>query len=146
MENEEILDEVKTMLPEGVITLGEFVDKLSDEYGDDALKTVSQNANRAVTRGLFKDVFRITQAFCKKQGYLPLMKEESWYQVARLIANSLSHNFRIEYRQNDRKYLPLEYNGIVLKESDQGKPIKLDLDKLFDLTEKIITFVNDRLD
>lgn len=46
-----------------------------------------------------------------------------WYQFARLVRNAVSHNFRYDFREADKKRLPITWHGITLTEDLDGKPI-----------------------
>ncbi|NIA23658.1 MAG: hypothetical protein GWP03_05835 [Proteobacteria bacterium] len=133
-----------TDLPEGTITFKQFMDQLS-KAGKQAQVETKRNANRALTRSYFKEVFRITQSFCSKGTQKKIILAEPWYQFARILVNSLSHNFRIEYRPADKKYLPVVYRNETLDISLDRKPVKMRLKVLLSISDDIIAFVRDKL-
>jgi hypothetical protein len=68
------------------------------------------------------------------------MKKEGWYQFARIVANSLSHNFRLEFRRPDLSLLPVTYRGVSIDKSMDGKTIEITLEHLIQLVDEIIAF------
>jgi len=51
------------------------------------------------------------------------MKEAPWYEYARLVRNAISHNFRFQYSNHDKKMLPVTWNGITLSHEMEGQAI-----------------------
>ncbi len=126
-------------LPEGKISLKEFTDRL-DGLGARALVETKRNANRALTRNLFKESFRITTAYCRSSSQLNALKANNWFEFARIITNSLSHNFRLEFRPYDLSRLPVSYKGVTIDSSLDGKPISMKLEILINLVDELIGF------
>ncbi len=131
-------------LPEGQLSLADFIGRLN-KFSDKALVETKRNANRALTRNLFKEVFRLTLAYSVFSNQRQLIKGESWFEFARIEANSLSHNFRLEFRRHDLAALPVTYGGVTIEASQNGKTIEMKLETLIGLVDEIIEFVNKRL-
>lgn len=128
-------------LPEGRVSLKEFTDRLN-QLNSVALVETKRNANRALTRNLFKESFRITQAYCHSSSQLSALKANEWYEFSRIIANTLSHNFRLEFRPYDLSRLPVSYKGVTIDSSLNGQPISLTLEILINLVDELIGFAN----
>lgn len=126
-------------LPEGKVSLKEFTDGIN-RLGVKALVETKRNANRALTRNLFKESFRITEAYCRSSSQLPAFKANEWFEFSRVIANSLSHNFRLEFRPYDISILPVSYKGVTVDSSLNGKPISMKLEILINLVDELIGF------
>lgn len=133
------LSSISTVLPEGKITLREFTKQI-DIHGGHALVETKRNANRFLTRNYLKESFRMTESYCVLTRQKNILKQENWYQFARIIVNSLSHNFRLEFRPYDKTLLPVTYQRTEINESMDGKPISFKLQILLDLTEEIRRF------
>lgn len=133
-----------TQLPEGKITLKEFIDSLNN-INDRAAVETKRNANRFLTRNLLKETFRITQSYCHSNKKMDILKNQTWYQFARIVVNSISHNFRFEFRPNDKKLLPVNYMGQTIDISMDGKSISMRLEILLNLIDDIILFVKNKL-
>ena len=138
-------DSLTTELPEGTVTFRKFMDQLA-AMGNCAQLETKRNANRALTRNFLKEVFRITQSFCKKTDQANKMAAEHWYQFTRILVNSLSHNFRLDYRPHDKSQLPVTYKNETLDISMDRKPVSMQLSILLSLTDEIINFAKNRLD
>jgi hypothetical protein len=132
-------DELTTVLPEGTITLRQFMKQLA-VFGNDAPVETKRNANKFLTRNLLKEVFRITQSYCLESGQANTMTAEPWYKFARIIVNSLSHNFRLDFRTHDRDQLPVSYKGETIDASMDRKPLRMQLSALLSLIDDIIDF------
>ena len=126
-------------LPEGKVSLKEFTDGLN-RLGDNALVETKRNANRALTRNLFKESFRITEAYCRNSSQFEVFKTNEWFEFSRIIANCLSHNFRLEFRPYDLSRLPVSYKGVTVDSSLDGKPISITLEILINLSDELIIF------
>lgn len=133
-----------TQLPEGIITLREFIESLNN-INDKAAVETKRNANRFLTRNLFKETFRITQSYCHANNKMDILKDQSWYQFARIVVNSISHNFRFKFRPNDKKLLPVNYMDQIIDSSMDGKPTSMKLEILLNLIDDIIYFVKEKL-
>jgi hypothetical protein len=138
------LNVLKTKLPEGVISLKEFVEQVN-KIAPKALVETKRNANRALTRNLIKEIFRITKAYCKKANQSLKISNQSWYQFARITTNCISHSFRLEFNLYDKRQLPVVYNGITIDEAMEGQPIKMPLQILINLVDDIIKFVKEEV-
>jgi hypothetical protein len=110
-------------LPEGTLSLQDFV-VLHDRISDTALRETKRNANRALTRNLFKETFRLTLSYCNYSNQKEAIKSEHWFEFARVVANSLSHNFRLDFRPYDLSVLPVMYGGVTIDASMNGKTIE----------------------
>jgi hypothetical protein len=51
------------------------------------------------------------------------LKETPWYDFTRLIRNAISHNFRFEFRDPDKRRMPITWMHISLTEDLHGKPM-----------------------
>jgi len=128
-----------TTLPEGELTFQAFVDRL-DRLNPEALVESKRNANRATTRGLLKESFRLTQAYCDRTDQTDGLKSQSWYSFARILVNYLSHSFRLELRKSDRNQLPATFDGYALDLAMDGEVIELPLEVLVGLVDEIARF------
>lgn len=138
------LESLSTVLPEGAITLKEFVEQIN-KHGDQALVETKRNANRFLTRNLLKETFRITQSYCSSTGQRDVLENEVWHQFARIIVNSISHNFRLDFRPYDKRLLPVSFKDVEITEAMDGSPISFQLQVLIELVDEIIEFSRNRL-
>jgi hypothetical protein len=52
------------------------------------------------------------------------MKATSWYEVARIVRNAISHNFHFQYTKHDKeKILPVTWNCLTLSQGMEGRAI-----------------------
>ena len=131
---------IVTELPEGLVNLKQFMDRL-DGYGPFAARETKRNANRSTTRNLLKEGFRITKAHYQPLNDYRTLTQQPWYQFSRLLVNSLSHDFRLDFRPGDLKQLPVQYLGQTLDASMNGQSAEMPLRVLLSLYDEILAFV-----
>ena len=127
-------------LPEGDVTFKQFADQIGG-----ALLETKRNANRALTRNLFRESFRLLLSYCHKASQQDVLKSQGWYEFARVTANAISHNFRWEFRPYDLSCLPVSYNGITLTKELDGQPVSMRLEILINLVDEMIRFSETQL-
>lgn len=133
------LKELETILPEGKLTFESFVNDVNS-FGSKALVETKRNANRALTRNLLKEVFRLAQSYCSNSNQLKEMESNHWYQFARLIVNSISHDFKWRFHKKDKQHLPTTYKEVTLRLELDGQDIHMRLQILIELVDEIISF------
>lgn len=126
-------------LPEGKLTLKQFNDHLVAR-DEKALVETKRNANRALTRNLFRETFRITESYCRSSSQLNTLKANTWFGFARIVANCLSHNFRLEFRPYDLSGLPVSYKGVTIDSSLDGQGLSIQLETLINLVDDLISY------
>ena len=136
--------ELKQTLPEGELDFIDFLRNLADLGNNAALET-KRNANRFLTRNYLKEVFRITQAYCKRTKQIKLMENEDWYQFARVVTNSLSHDFRLNFNEYDKRILPVSYSNKEIASDNNSKCLELSLGILLKLSDEIIDFAKTKI-
>lgn len=136
--------DLRQTLPEGEITFTDFLETLS-KLGETAGVETKRNANRFLTRNHLKEVFRITQSYCSQTKQLELMEKESWYQFARIVTNSLSHNHKLEFNNTDKKFLPVSYGESKITLDMGGQCLQLSLEVLLKLCDEIINFAGNKI-
>jgi len=75
---------------------------------------------------LIRAPFEILRDYCEDydktnstRSLLEKMKETSWYEVARIVRNTISHNLRVQYKKTE----PTRWNGITISQEMDGKTI-----------------------
>jgi len=135
---------LKTILPEGELTLDQFVAQMT-AFGPHALVETKRNANRFLTSNLLKEAFRLTDSYCVSTDQKKILKGETWHQFARLLVNCLSHGFRLEFRPYDKQILPVSFREHTITEKMDGKLARFPLEVLLQLTDEIIEFARAKL-
>jgi hypothetical protein len=133
------LNNLKTILPEGNLSLNDFIENLN-KISDKAAVETKRNANRALTRNLLKEVFRLTQSYCSETKQLKTMEAKDWYQFTRLVVNSISHDFLWRFNKKEIAYLPITYEGFTIESKLNGLDISMRLQILIEIVYEIIEF------
>lgn len=76
-------------------------------------------------RILTKESVRIIMDYSDKSGQFSILKSQKWYEFARIIGNSLSHNFKFEFRSSDRRVLPVTWDNRTIDLSMNNTDMKL---------------------
>ncbi len=130
-------------LPEGKISLAEF--NSTQIKAGNSLKAIKRGANIALTTGLLKTVFRLTQSYSEKTSQKSTFTTKSWYHFVRLQTNTLSHNYVYRFENYDLGKLPVTYKGQTLDSSLQGQPLSMTLEIAIGLVDDIISFAKSSL-
>ncbi len=72
-----------------------------------------------------KESFELLKNHCAETGQAPLLQNQPWYEFARVIRNSLSHNFRLQFRKHDRSLLPVTWRGRTIELAMDGAHLEL---------------------
>ena len=65
-------------------------------------------------RTLIKESFEHIRDYCEKTRQYQTLKQEPWYQFARMIRNFLSHNCRFEFNKYDKLELPVKWRDLEI--------------------------------
>jgi hypothetical protein len=75
---------------------------------------------RMLLRALIKETFEVIKDYCDASGQISSFKAQSFYHVARMIRNCLSHNFRFIFNTYDMTLLPVNWKGRTITTSMNG--------------------------
>jgi len=89
-------------------------------------------------RALIKESFELIKNYCDQTNQISKFKAKPWYQFARMIRNCLSHNFKFEFRDYDKRLLPVSWKGKTIDVSMDGSHLEL---KFFGYVESWETFM-----
>lgn len=73
------------------------------------------------SRVAVRDGFEAIRVYCQASDQEALLRAQPWYQFARLLRNSLSHDNKIHYRPSDHRDLPATWNGCTLDVAQDGR-------------------------
>lgn len=100
---------------------------------------------KSARRQAFKESFAIVDAYADTLPDSGVLKEQDWYQYARMIRNSISHNFHLRFNSYDRLVLPVSWHGVTIDGAMDGTHLSEDLvppDVLLDLLIEIECFIH----
>jgi len=86
-----------------------------DEFGKAALRT------------LIKDSFECIKGYSEETGQAPSFRAQDWYQFARMVRNSLSHDYCFRFNTHDRTLLPVTWRDRTISVSMDNLPMELSL-------------------
>jgi hypothetical protein len=99
-------------------------------------------------RALIKESFELIKNYCDETKQDSKFKAEPWYQFARMIRNCLSHNFKFEFREYEKKLLPVSWKSRTIDVSMDGNYLELKFFgyvETWELFTEYQTFVNNEL-
>lgn len=101
-----------------------------------------------VHRAALKELFEVTKLYCEATDQSDLLVTQSWYQFWRILRNSLSHDFRLQFREYDKKQLPIRWGTVKLDASMEGKDLTqgmLSREELVAFLEHVDDFIANKL-
>jgi hypothetical protein len=99
-------------------------------------------------RILIKETFELIKDYSKKTKQEQTLKSQNWYEFARIIRNCLSHNFKIQFSNYDKKLLPLRWNNKTIDTSFDNTYLQLSFFgyvEAWELFNKMYLFVKNSL-
>ena len=82
---------------------------------------------RTIIRSAVSEGFELARAYCRETGQVPQLKKQLWFHVIRMIRNALNHNFKFEFRPEDKAMLPLTWGAVSIDESMNGQALSLQM-------------------
>jgi hypothetical protein len=106
------------------ITYSDLADLLDDYPSRMAITTdFCLNQLHALIRSPFEHLSDYCEDFdqaCPGQYLVKALKGTDWYDFARVIRNTVSHNFRFQFSKGDMARLPITWKGISLTQALDG--------------------------
>ncbi len=78
---------------------------------------------KSILRSFIKDTFETAKFYAKETNQLPKLKKANWYDFTRIIRNCLEHDFRLGFRDNDLKILPVKWCDKEISIDMDNKPL-----------------------
>ncbi len=103
---------------------------------------------KMLIRALIKESFELIKAYCEDTGQRTVFTSVSWYQFARMIRNCLSHNFKFEFRPNEKNLLPARWRARTITVQMDGQHLELEFLgylQTWEMFHDFQQFVEDRL-
>lgn len=101
-----------------------------------------------ILRAIVKELFEVMKTYCEISGQIGLLKSQDWYQLWRIIRNSFSHDFHFRFSEHDKKYLPISWKGIEIREDMDGQKMTtghISYEKIWILTNEAEDFSQNTL-
>jgi hypothetical protein len=80
--------------------------------------------NKMLMRTTIIESFEHIKEYCQNTNQYPLLKQQNWYEFARMIRNFLSHNCRFIINKYDRERLPIKWGDIEITEQLNGRGLE----------------------
>jgi hypothetical protein len=99
-------------------------------------------------RTFHKELFEMVRKYCENTKQMNLLKEEEWYDFARLIRNCLSHDNVFDFRDNTKKMLPISWNDKTISLDMDGKVLMVSdyyISDNFKMYDEMMNFVKNKL-
>lgn len=80
--------------------------------------------NKMLMRTTIIESFEHIKEYCQNTNQYPLLKQQEWYEFARIIRNFLSHNCRFIINKYDRERLPIKWGKLEITERVHGKGLE----------------------
>jgi len=80
--------------------------------------------NKMLMRTTIIESFEHIKEYCQNTNQYPLLKQQEWYEFARIIRNFLSHNCRFIINKYDRERLPIKWGNIEITEQMNSRGLE----------------------
>ncbi|WP_319410167.1 hypothetical protein [uncultured Desulfosarcina sp.] len=108
------------------------------------LKIAVDQFHMTILRAVVKELFEVIKIYCKDTKQNNLLHSQSWYQLWRIIRNCFSHDFHFHFNNHDKKFLPISWNGVEIREDMDGKQMTIghfSYEKLWALINEVEAFI-----
>lgn len=68
-----------------------------------------------VVRSAVTESLDLTRDYCRSTNQTALLKSQPWFHMFRIFRNAPNHNFRLEFKLDDLKMLPLSWKTLTIK-------------------------------
>lgn len=102
------------------VTFDQVARLLADEHDR---SIVLREYNKMLIRTTLKESFEHIKEYCQNTNQYPLLKEQQWYEFARIIRNYLSHNCCFIFNRFDKERLPIKWGDLEITEELHGKDL-----------------------
>ena len=112
------------------------------------LKIAVDQFHMTVLRAIVKELFEVMNNYCKNTDQNDLLHSQDWYHVWRIIRNCLSHDFHFRFNNYDKKFLPISWNGIEIREDMDCEQMTIghfSFQNLWSLVNEVEAFVQKEL-
>lgn len=112
------------------------------------LKIAVDQLHMTIQRTIVKELFEIVKTYCQNTSQNHFLLSQDWYQLWRIIRNCFSHDFHFRFNKHDKKYLPISWKGIELREDMDGQQITighLSYEKIWVLINEVEVFIKNKL-
>ncbi len=99
-------------------------------------------------RALIKETFELIKTYCKTTNQFSTFENASIYNFSRIIRNAVSHSFRFQMSERDKKNLPYNWRGRIISIELDGKFLSIDFlgyDGMLQLHRDLEKFAQDQL-
>lgn len=129
-------------VPGRILSFKLFYDAIAEAGGQTSLEQVEKNALISLHCNMLRDMFRLLESYCFETNQQELLRSQTWYWFARIVSNSLSHNYRYEFRSREiKENLPVRYRDVIISLEDENRPVGFNTNYLYLLAEDIMNFV-----
>ena len=103
-------------------TVGDFyeINLSGAETGRDHM---ALEASKMALRNLTQDTYEAVFDYCEQTRQLPHMQDQSWYQFARVMRNSVTHTQHFKFRESVIKVLPISWRGKTIELGMDGREV-----------------------
>ena len=91
--------------------------------GDDIYSKSIVDFARSQRRTFLTESYELLNEFIKKHNLRDKLRPFSWFHYARIIRNSMSHDYRLSFHKFDHQFLPLTWYGNIIDSSMEGVPL-----------------------
>ena len=117
-------------------------------YDKKVLKIALSQLYDIVHIAALRDLFEQTKIYCSETGQEELLKEQPWYQFWRITRNCFSHDFTFQFRDYDKRKLPVSWDGFTIDASLDGTKLthgQFSRERFWGFLSKVSSFIENDL-
>lgn len=92
---------------------------------DSRLRLGTGQLQKMIHRAALNELFELMKHYCKQSKQMATLTGAPWYQFTRIVRNSFSHNYLLEFNNYDLKCLPVSWDGLTIEASMGGQHLPM---------------------
>ncbi len=82
---------------------------------------------KSILRSFIKDIFEIVKFYANGTNQFDELKNANWFEFTRVIRNCLAHDFRIRFKEKEKKILPVKWRDKEITIDMDGQPLPVQI-------------------
>ena len=82
---------------------------------------------KSILRSFIKDIFEIVKFYANETNQFDELKNANWFEFTRVIRNCLAHDFRIRFKEREKKILPVKWRDKEITIDMDGQPLPVQI-------------------
>ncbi len=115
---------------------------------DNQYETIIKHMTNLAIKNAVTDYFESIMKYCEQTKQFSVLKNQQWYNYAKLIRNGLSHDYQWDFSRQKKSIFPVTYKQIIIIYDLHGTLLKenqMPLSVIWGMLEEMESFVKTNL-